>query len=69
MENQITAIDWLVYRLDIILPLDIEWDKLEKLFKQAKQMEMEQITDAWEDGKDSFSTRNAEEYYNQTFKK
>ena len=69
MEKQQTAVEWLVYRLDIILPLDIEWDKLEKLFKQAKQMEMEQITDAWEDGKDSFSTRNAEEYYNQTFKK
>jgi hypothetical protein len=68
MEKQ-TALEWLVYRLDIILPLDIEWDKLEKLFKQAKQMEMEQITDAWEDGKDSFSTRNAEEYYNETFKK
>jgi hypothetical protein len=68
MEKQ-TALEWLVYRLDIILPLDIEWDKLEKLFKQAKQMEMEQITDAWEDGKDSFSTRNAEEYYNETYKK
>jgi hypothetical protein len=69
MEKQQTALEWLVYRLDIILPLDIEWDKLEKLFKQAKQMEMEQITDAWEDGKDSFSTRNAEKYYNETFNK
>jgi len=64
-----TTVEWLVYRLDIILPLDIEWNKLEKLFKQAKQMEMEQITDAWEDGKDSFSTRNAEIYYKETFKK
>ncbi len=71
MEKQQTALEWLVYRLDNILPLiplDIEWDKLEKLFKQAKQMEMEQITDAWEDGKDSFSTRNAEQYYTETFK-
>ncbi len=69
MEKQQTVVEWLIYKLDIILPLDIEWDKLEKSFKQAKQMEMEQIIDAWEDGKDSFSTRNAEEYYNETFKK
>ena len=69
MEKQQTVVEWLIYKLDIILPLDIEWDKLEKSFKQAKQMEMEQITDAWEDGKDSFSTRNAEQYYNETFKK
>jgi hypothetical protein len=68
MEKQQTAVEWLIYKLDIILPLDFEWDKLEKSFKQAKQMEMEQITDAWEDGKDSFSTRNAEIYYNETFK-
>lgn len=68
MEKQ-TAVEWLIFKLDIILPLDIEWDKLEKSFKQAKQIEMEQIIDAWEDGKDSFSTRNAEKYYNETFKK
>jgi hypothetical protein len=68
MEKQKTAVEWLIYKLDIILPLDFEWDKLEKSFKQAKQMEMEQITDAWEDGQNSFSTRNAEIYYNETFK-
>ena len=69
MEKQKTAVEWLIDRLDIILPLDFEWDKLEKSFKQAKQMEMEQITDAWEDGQNSFSSRNAEKYYNETFKK
>jgi len=69
MEKQQTAVEWLIFKLDIILPLDIEWDKLEKSFKQAKQMEMEQITDAWEDGQNSFSSRNAEKYYNETFKK
>lgn len=35
--------------------------------EQAKQTEKEQIIDAWEDGKDSFSTRNAEQYYNETY--
>jgi effector-binding domain-containing protein len=39
------------------------------LFEKAKQIEKEQITDAWEDGQDSFSTRNSEKYYNETFKK
>jgi len=32
-------------------------------------MEKEQIVDAWDDGKDSFSTRNAEQYYNETYGK
>jgi hypothetical protein len=68
MEKQQTAVEWLIYKLDIILPLDFEWDKLEKSFKQAKQMEKEQVIDAWEDGQNSFSTRNAEIYYNETFK-
>lgn len=27
------------------------------------------LIDAWEDGQDSFSTRNAKQYYNETFKK
>jgi hypothetical protein len=63
MENQITAVEWLEQRL---------FDKLGMFTKgdidQAKKMEKEQITSAWEDGKDSFSTRNSEKYYNETFK-
>jgi len=35
---------------------------------QAKEMEKQQIIDAWEDGQHSFSSRNAEQYYNETFK-
>jgi hypothetical protein len=69
MTKQKTAVEWLIYKLDIILPLDFEWDKLEKSFKQAKEMEKQQIFDAWKDGDDSFFTRNAEKYYNETFKK
>ena len=37
--------------------------------KEAKEKEKQQIIDAWEDGQDSFSTRNAKQYYNETFKK
>jgi hypothetical protein len=34
-----TAVEWLENKLDIILPLEFEWDKLNNIFKQAKEME------------------------------
>ena len=37
--------------------------------ENTKEMEKEQILDAWEDGHDSFSTRSEEQYYNETFNK
>ena len=37
--------------------------------EQAKEIHNQEIIDAWEDGHDSFSTRNAEQYYNETFNK
>jgi hypothetical protein len=71
MEKQKTAVEWLIDKLDIILPLDFEWDKLEKSFKQAKQMEKEQIENAyWDGGQDIPTTaKRCEQYYNGTFKK
>ena len=64
MEKQQTAIDWLVENLYYILKTE-HYD----IIDQAKEMEKEQITDAWEDGQNSFSSRNAEQYYTETFKK
>jgi hypothetical protein len=61
-----TAVEW----LEELLILDefvVNYNKV--MIEKAKQIEKEQITNAWEDGKDSFSTRNAEKYYNETFKK
>jgi len=75
MEKQQTAIEWLIDKLTdepykfLFLSDKPEMNNLIKLIVEAKIMEKEQITDAWEDGKDSFSTRNAEIYYNETFKK
>jgi hypothetical protein len=63
MEKQQTAIDWLVENLYYILKTE-HYDIIE----QAKEMEKEQIIDAWEDGQNSFSSRNAEQYYNETYK-
>jgi hypothetical protein len=39
------------------------------LIVKYKCVEKQQIKDAWEDGQGSFSTRNAEQYYNETFLK
>jgi hypothetical protein len=36
-------------------------------FHKFLATEKQQIKDAWEDGHDSFSTRNAELYFNETF--
>jgi hypothetical protein len=63
MENKQTAIDWLVENLYYILKTE-HYD----IIDQAKEMEKEQIIDAWEDGQNSFSSRNAEQYYNETYK-
>jgi hypothetical protein len=69
-----TAIEWLVNKIDFILPT--------YLIEQAKEMEKEQILDAWqhgfdwgmmeqslaEQGKES-TLIDAKHYYNETFNK
>ena len=65
-----TAVNWLIDQIS-------SKENQEKLtgrewlevVEKAKKMEKEQIMDAWDDGKDSFSTRNAEQYYNETYGK
>jgi len=37
------------------------------VFQEAKEMHKKEIMEAWEDGIDSFSTRSAEQYYQETF--
>ena len=67
----LTAVEWLLKQInkqsyslgDINITINVPKDIIE----QAKQMEKEQIVNAWDDGKDSFSTRNAEQYYNETY--
>ena len=44
------------------------WDKRRLIIEHAKEMHRKEIEEAWEDGIDSFSTRSAEQYYNETFK-
>jgi len=67
MEQQ-TAVEWFYQR---ILAEDMK-----EVFEQAKSMEKEQIMDAYENGVSDENERNlsglftnAEQYYNQTYKK
>jgi hypothetical protein len=61
-----TSIEWFWQQ---IKKSNCTYDDVEKLFEQAKEMHKEEIIDAWENGQDSFSSRNAEQYYQETFKK
>ena len=54
------------------IPMD-KWDKIRDIVQQAKEMEKQQIKDAHLIGlitsMEMEATKQAEEYYNETFKK
>jgi hypothetical protein len=75
MEKKQTAVEWLGLELNIIFH-DITpelWEEVELKFQQAKQMEKEQIVDAYtecwmNDGGNGFhKVKEAESYYNETY--
>lgn len=72
METKQTAVEWLVTELNQkvdFIPMD-KWDEIRELVQQAKQMEKEQIVNAWKDAEgynDTDSTKHAENYYNKTY--
>ncbi len=63
-----TAVEWLLEHLGP----NIMWtDKARKVVQQTKEMEKEQIKKAYYTGNDDFidnPDREAEQYYNETFK-
>ncbi len=84
---QQTAVEWLIEQL---VELDKELDGRRKsddstvikinptkIYKQAKQMEKEQLVKAWDDGDYAYfysketgrDFDNGEQYYNETYKK
>ena len=79
MEQQ-TAVEWLVRKLSTELIGEIpshRWDEIRNIIQQAKQMEKEQIVEAFYQGVDQESDthgamnldrKDAENYYNETFK-
>jgi hypothetical protein len=66
MEKQQTAVEWLVNEMPVIDWADPYWKvKLEK----AKEMEKEQIIDAYIDGYSAESwNADSEQYYNEIYK-
>ena len=60
-----TAIEWLVETFKLT-NVDLSHHKL--LIEQAKQMEKEQIIDAYYEGKEYGFKEHGEQYYNETFK-
>jgi hypothetical protein len=58
-----TAVEWLIEQIEN------EGKCIYEVIKQAKEMEKEQIMDAYIQGSISLTSKNdAEQYYNETFK-
>ena len=76
-----TAVEWLCKELESYGDpgyCKLEWQTLDSLIQQAKEMEKDEVHNAWNDGYDkgtrdriekiSNPVGNAEQYYNKTFK-
>ena len=65
-----TAVEWIENEIQEALKdyggLDLEWLKR---FEQAKEMEKQQIIEAWIAEDNPLQRLKAEQYYNETFKK
>jgi hypothetical protein len=62
--KQQTAVEWLMDKL----PHSIE-TQFSKQIEQAKEMEKQQIENAFENGMNAVNIHNLEQYYNETFNK
>jgi hypothetical protein len=64
-DNKQTAVEWLYNELLHSEPYILEWMKL---LKQAKEMEKQQIIDAYDKGEFNLGCNgDAEQYYQQTY--
>jgi len=66
-----TAVEWLVEQISYTTTTSeiISYHKdISKLVEQAKEMEKEQIKDAWLNSLTKGDYNSADEYYNQTYK-
>jgi hypothetical protein len=67
--KEVTAVQWLIHQLITENEVSLKGENY-KLFELAKAMEREQIIKAFNEGTFANDERvNAEQYYNQTFKK
>ena len=64
-----TAVEWLTEQFDSIVELyPSQFEKINRAIEQAKEMEKEQIVDAYKSDRYPCSNEDAEQYYNETFK-
>jgi hypothetical protein len=67
--KEVTAIQWLIHQLITENEVTLKGENY-KLFELSKEMEREQIIKAFNEGTFVNDERvNAEQYYNETFKK
>jgi hypothetical protein len=65
-----TAVEWFIINLIQVCgaPPEGTWKEAENLLQQAKEMEKEQIMQAFANGKINGDKNWAHRYYNETFK-
>jgi hypothetical protein len=64
-----TAVEWLAYRIDDIITESLR-ERVDLLKNEAKVMEKEQIINAYDKGEFNQGCNDeAEQYYNETYKK
>jgi len=65
---QKTAVEWLEEKMKKLTPPGYQTE-ISAMLEQAKQMEKEQITTAYQTDRRPCSDEDAEQYYNETFGK
>ena len=63
-----TAVEWLIDQLVTGNEVTLKGENY-KLFDQAKEMEKEQLSDAWYAGDEDGAIHEFEQYYNETYGK
>jgi hypothetical protein len=69
MEKQLTAVEWLAKELETYGDpqfCELEWEQLDSLIEQAKEIEKEQMLEVSKAG--CFGTFEFEDYYNENYK-
>jgi hypothetical protein len=62
--NKQTAVEWLFLMLN---NPNKDQELANKLLQKAKEMEKEQIVNAFEDGRSELSLKDKHDYYNETY--
>lgn len=65
--KQQTAVEWLAIQLYEKMNMSGDGNVFDEIVSQAKQMEKEQIINAWASGVVSKNDMTAEQYYNETY--